>query len=499
MPSPRHHSRSTIQTDVATAAAVTAALRAHGAAIAPTAPKAAAELVNSALHVLAEEARYVTGANGAAIALEDGNDMLCRAAAGALSPGLGWRLDAQSGFSGECVRTARVLRCDDAESDPRVDAAICRQLGIRSILAAPIVSSDRVKGIFELFSDRPLSFTADDEKKLAALAVEAAALAFRASMSRPWPAVAAPAAPLPAREAAAATPAAIASPSPAKEAARVPIAAAQPAIAEPLPTWHVPGLLMQAEESEHSPAVEWMLARKNAVAAAVGTALMVAFLGLFVRTVTKPAISNPVVSDAQAASTEPEASAEPESTADATNAGPESSTAAVAAPPAVRPAANSARTTRKSATEPDAGRSSLRASSRANSAAAIAPPSDADLAQASQPQRSLVAELVSPPIAAPETPRVRVTQGATPPVLLQSVKPVYPAAALAMRVQGAVVLVATISTDGHVRNLRAVSGNPLLQAAARNAVSDWVYQPSKLNGVPHAVQTEITVKFVLPK
>jgi TonB family protein len=497
MPSPRHHSRSTIQTDVATAAAVTAALRAHGAAIAPTAPKAAAELVNSALHVLAEEARYVTGANGAAIALEDGNEMLCRAAAGALSPGLGWRLDAQSGFSGECVRTARVLRCDDAENDPRVDAAICRQLGIRSILAAPIVSSDRVKGIFELFSDRPLSFNAEDEKKLAALAVEAAALAFRASMSRPWPAVAVPAAPLPVPAAAAAGNAYPAQP---QEAARVQIAApaVQQASADPLPTWYVPGLLMQAEESEHSPAVEWVLARKNALAAAVGTALMVAFLGLFVRTVTKPAISNPVVSDAQAASTEAESSAQPESSADeATGAGRERSIAA--APLARRPAASSAKAARKSAAEPGAHRSELRPGARANSAAAIAPPSAAALAQASQPQRSLIAELGSPPIAAPETPRVRVTQGATPAVLLHSVKPVYPAAALAMRVQGAVVLVATISSDGHVRNLRAVSGNPLLQAAARNAVSDWVYQPSKLNGVPHAVQTEITVKFVLPK
>src|SRR5437016_2882184 len=107
MPSPRHHSRSTIRTDVATAAAVTAALRAHGAAIAPSVPVAAAELVNSALHVLAEEARYTSGADGSAIALEAGNEMLCRAAAGALSPGLGWRLDAESGFSGECVRTAK--------------------------------------------------------------------------------------------------------------------------------------------------------------------------------------------------------------------------------------------------------------------------------------------------------------------------------------------------------------------------------------------------------
>ena len=198
---PRHH-RPRLAADAATAAAVTAALRAHGAAIAPQVAAPAPEVVNSALHVLAEDARYATSAGGAAIALEDGDGMVCRAAAGVLSPGLGWRLDTKAGFSGECVRSAQLLLCDDAEHDPRVDPDVCRQLGIRSILAAPILHAGRVAGIIELFSERPRAFTAQHAERLANLAAEAATVAFGepmalsasvtaplAGIAQPWPGV----------------------------------------------------------------------------------------------------------------------------------------------------------------------------------------------------------------------------------------------------------------------------------------------------------------------
>jgi GAF domain len=124
--------------------------------------------LHAALQLLAERAQYITGASGAAIALRRGghNDMLCHASAGSNAPELGALLSAESGLSGESVRTRQPLRCDDAESDPRVNRQSCRELGIASVVVMPIVSEDQVLGVFELFSGRPKAF---DERDLSAL------------------------------------------------------------------------------------------------------------------------------------------------------------------------------------------------------------------------------------------------------------------------------------------------------------------------------------------
>lgn len=81
--------------------------------------------------------------------------------------------------------------------------------------------------------------------------------------------------------------------------------------------------------------------------------------------------------------------------------------------------------------------------------------------------------------------------------LIRRVDPVYPGPARSARVQGSVVLFATISTSGTIENLRAISGHPLLVGAAINAVKQWRYRPYILNGEPIEVETEITVNFVL--
>jgi hypothetical protein len=66
------------------------------------------------------------------------------------------------GLSGESVRTRQTLRCDDAESDPRVNREGCRQLGIASVVVMPIVSEEQVLGVFELFSGQPRAFEPRD-------------------------------------------------------------------------------------------------------------------------------------------------------------------------------------------------------------------------------------------------------------------------------------------------------------------------------------------------
>lgn len=81
--------------------------------------------------------------------------------------------------------------------------------------------------------------------------------------------------------------------------------------------------------------------------------------------------------------------------------------------------------------------------------------------------------------------------------LIHKVVPVYPAMAKAARVQGAVEFTAIISKDGTIENLKLVRGNPLLVNAARDAVLQWRYRPTLLNGEPVEVITDITVNFML--
>src|SRR5271165_4162461 len=124
--------------------------------------------LDAALQLLAERAQYITGASGVAIALRRGahNHMLCRASTGSNAPELGALLSTEYGLSGESVRTRQLLRCDDAERDPRVNHDVCRDLGIASVVVMPIIGEDRVLGVFELLSGKPRAF---DERDLSAL------------------------------------------------------------------------------------------------------------------------------------------------------------------------------------------------------------------------------------------------------------------------------------------------------------------------------------------
>jgi|SRR5689334_5011470 len=115
-----------------------------------------------ALRLICERARTLTRGNGAVIALGRKGYILCRASVGACAPPVGARVDVNSGFSGECVRTGKALRCDDTDSDPLVDAVICRKLGIRSIVAAPIQYEREIVGLLEVFSERPFAFEESD-------------------------------------------------------------------------------------------------------------------------------------------------------------------------------------------------------------------------------------------------------------------------------------------------------------------------------------------------
>jgi protein TonB len=92
---------------------------------------------------------------------------------------------------------------------------------------------------------------------------------------------------------------------------------------------------------------------------------------------------------------------------------------------------------------------------------------------------------------------VRVPSSIEAGLLIRKVIPTYPPLGKAMRVEGTVVLAATISREGAIANLRIVSGPAVLQQSAFDAVSNWRYRPYLLNGQPVDVETTINVIFTL--
>lgn len=122
--------------------------------------------LDEVLKLVAARGLSITGADGLAIALADENAIVCRAAAGRVAPDLGTRLDPNSGFSGACLRMGETVRCDDSDTDSRVNAQACRALGTRSMVAVPLSAKSRVVGLIEAFSSEPFGFNDSDVKSL---------------------------------------------------------------------------------------------------------------------------------------------------------------------------------------------------------------------------------------------------------------------------------------------------------------------------------------------
>jgi hypothetical protein len=175
--------------------------------------------LESVLSLIASRSQSLLRASGAAIALSQENTgkdaaavsptpitgtppaeimppeiMICRASAGESAPPVGTALHVGSGFSGECVRTGTLLRCDDTETDDRVDRESCRAFGIRSILAAPVRSHQKVIGLLEVFSAQPNAF---DENDSAVLRRFAETISIALHRPAPTPAPPAPPPPIP--------------------------------------------------------------------------------------------------------------------------------------------------------------------------------------------------------------------------------------------------------------------------------------------------------------
>lgn len=109
-------------------------------------------------------------------------------------------------------------------------------------------------------------------------------------------------------------------------------------------------------------------------------------------------------------------------------------------------------------------------------------------------QGPAVTTLTPPP---PKAGPVRLHGGITPPARITYTAPVYPTIAQTAKVEGTVILEATIDESGVVRDLRVLRSIPLLDRAAIEAVGRWRYTPTRLNGVAVAIIMTVTVTFTL--
>ena len=125
---------------------------------------------DAVFELVVESAATLTGDGGSAIALAEGGKFVCRAAYGSTAPPVGTRLDPSSGLSGLCVSTGHMLRCDDAENDPRVDSLLTRETGIRSINVVPLIKDGKLVGILELLSTQANAFGKKETETLLRMA-----------------------------------------------------------------------------------------------------------------------------------------------------------------------------------------------------------------------------------------------------------------------------------------------------------------------------------------
>ncbi len=121
-------------------------------------------------HHVVELAKVLTGADGSAIAFRGEDATICRARVGRGAPPLGAAVDTSSGISKDCLEWGMSIRCEDMETDCRVDPETCRALGIRSLAVVPIFCDRKISGILEVFSGSAANFTDQHLQRLQKLA-----------------------------------------------------------------------------------------------------------------------------------------------------------------------------------------------------------------------------------------------------------------------------------------------------------------------------------------
>jgi signal transduction histidine kinase len=120
--------------------------------------------------LIAKRTQKLTRAKGAAIELIERDELVYRAGTGMASRHVGLRLAIASSLSGECMRLNETLRCDDTESDPRVNREACRKIGLRSMVVVPLYHCGGPVGVLKVLSTEPAAFSERDARTLQLMA-----------------------------------------------------------------------------------------------------------------------------------------------------------------------------------------------------------------------------------------------------------------------------------------------------------------------------------------
>jgi len=440
------------------------------------------------LATITDAARQLTGASGAALAMWKEGTMVCRARSGDTAPALGAQLGGETGgISGRCLRTGKIHHCADTENDPLVDVEVCRSLGLRSIAVLPIQGRRGINGILEVLSTKPAAFS---EQHLALLQ-QLAELAERARASQPHGASSA--------------------------APKLPVERPQPS-----------GLLPASDRVEDV-ALAFLGTRSRPFALGAIGLVAISLLALAIwlgwrgsddadgkADSAKPSSVGTTTVNAVAAHSPdkhfPDKHPPDNDPVWKANPGDESpfpSSGKTSAGTPVKFASKvdvvSGKKTPKDVAAdftitrevPGSQIGSHNASgsidSRLDETASTEPPWISAGSTNQSPLNGVLSTKVSLP-----GPSAPVSQGISGGQLVHRVEPVYPAQALLSRLEGTVILAATVMEDGTVRDVKVIEGPPELAQSAADAVKYWRYEPYELDGKPLKTETRITIDFNLP-
>jgi TonB family protein len=440
---------------------------------------AGASALDPILTAIAEAAQTLTGATGAALALRTKGVIVCRARSGENAPELGAQVSESSGISGECLRTGKILRCDDTQKDYRVNAEVCRRLGLHSIAVLPLRARLQVAGVLETFSTRPYAF-AEAQMTLLGRLAELAEAAYAQELSA--------------------------------QAKVQPQPAAKPAELVPgSDLWTHPNEAALRRLGSQVTTEDLRRDNKSRHRIAIAAALLLAASAFAWKASTKPRHEAALVAPVATAPAAPAEDSAPVALTNVTSRpAPASASESEMTISFVRAPRHDAQpepeisdvVTRKVNSEAETPAVAVSApekndgelvSSSLREPVAAAPKLETVAANGSSPLGSLLASPAALPKFSPP-----ISQGVSGGALQHKVDPTYPQQAMALRLEGPVTLEATITPEGKVGKVKLVKGNPTLAMSAMDAVRQWRYSPYQLNGQPVSAQAEIVVNFKAP-
>lgn len=484
------------------------------------------------LAVVAQRAQAFTNASGVAIALSEGNaaEIVCRARSGASAPDVGATLRVEGTFTGLCIQSGKELRCDDCETDTRVDTAAIRALGIRSMVVTPIREDGRVVGVLAAFAPTPHAFTITHVAVLKTMADQISALLQKERRAReenprseePRPAPPAiTAKPVIAASPAPAPPAVVIKPSTSAPRAAAPaVAKVEPIKSTPLEVVPLATPPTKKEEKRADVAPKASFGTFDAMAAedkkpgnrfmmiGVVAVLVIAAGATF-------AFLKMQKSGAKAPQQTQEAANVPAPIPPSGNTQPGSPNAqpVAAAPTSAKPVAetetrkpvvkavsekNSAPAEKPAPAEKTTAVATLNASGTSRIAQDTSAQPVPEIAPSFNVGATSSASLsnLARPVASSTPSAAAIEQSQLEPLqLIKTAQLVYPANARIRNVTGMVVIEVKVGKDGKVSNPRFISGPLVFHDAAFDAVLHYQFKPAKLNGQPIEQTTQIRLNF----